>query len=122
MRQISPTSAAAKQQGAVWLVVSDTKKTTKIPFSKKQHLVFWLIKNNEWSLAWWLIPVISAQKGEIRRCAVQVYPKQKVSKTPSQPIKQGVVVPTCHPSHAGGINTRIEVQASQGPWNHSKNN
>jgi hypothetical protein len=38
----------------------------------------------------------------------------KVSKTPSQPINQSVVVHACDPSYAKGIGRRITVQAEPG--------
>jgi hypothetical protein len=38
--------------------------------------------------------------------------QQKDSKTPSQPIKLGVMAHACHPNYAGGINRWIVVQAS----------
>jgi hypothetical protein len=39
---------------------------------------------------------------------------KKFSKTPSQPIKLGVMVHVCNSSYAGGVNRRIVVQAGLG--------
>jgi hypothetical protein len=41
-------------------------------------------------------------------------PEQNVYKTPSQPIKLGLVVHTCYSSYTGSINRRIEVLADPG--------
>jgi hypothetical protein len=41
-------------------------------------------------------------------------PWQKFSKTPSQPIKLGVVVHAGHPRSAGSINRRMEVHIRLG--------
>jgi hypothetical protein len=39
---------------------------------------------------------------------------KKVNKTPSQPIKLGMVACSCHSSYEGGVNRRIMVQAGPG--------
>jgi hypothetical protein len=70
------------------------------------------------------MPVILATREvAVRRISVGGQPRQRVE-TPSQPIKAGLLVCTCHPSYMGSISRRISVQASWGinkrPY--SKNN
>jgi hypothetical protein len=45
----------------------------------------------------------------IERIEVQSQPRQKASEIPSH--KLGMVVYTCHPSYARGLNRRISIQA-----------
>jgi hypothetical protein len=48
------------------------------------------MKRQQQGLAQWLVPIILAtQEMEIRRIVTQGQPRQKVSETPSQPIKAG---------------------------------
>jgi hypothetical protein len=43
----------------------------------------------------------------IGRMAVPDQPRQKVSKTLSQPIKAGCIMCACHPIYTGRVNRRI---------------
>jgi hypothetical protein len=65
--------------------------------------------------AWWFTSVFSAtQQLEIgRRVMVGDQPRQKVSDTPSQQKKLGMVVCSCHPSYARGLSRRFMIQAGQ---------
>jgi hypothetical protein len=45
---------------------------------------------------------------------VQGQPGRKVPETPSQPIKAGVLVHSCHSRYAENLNRRIVVEASLG--------
>jgi hypothetical protein len=61
-------------------------------------------------LVWWLKTIIpAAQEAEIRRIMVPDQPGQKVSKTPSQQNKSGVVTHACHPAMWEAIGRRITV-------------
>jgi hypothetical protein len=62
--------------------------------------------------AWWLTSIIPATwKEEIRRIAIQGWPRQKVNETLISVYKLGMVVHACHSSYVGYVNRRISVQA-----------
>jgi hypothetical protein len=69
---------------------------------------FCTLESNEVNQARWLTPVILVtQEVKIRRIAVQGQAGQKVSKTPSQPIKLSGVGCDWQPSCEGSINRRV---------------
>jgi hypothetical protein len=53
--------------------------------------------------------ILTTKEDEIGRITVQGQPGQKVSKTPFQPTKLGMVAYTCNPSYIGSIGRRIKV-------------
>jgi hypothetical protein len=71
-----------------------------------------LVKNNYEDWAQCLIPVVSATgEAEIRRIVVQGHPRQKVSKTPSQPTSQLWWFTPVIPAMRETVGRRISVQA-----------
>jgi hypothetical protein len=54
------------------------------------------------------------RRQEVRRVEVVGQSGQKVSETPPQQTKLGMVVHTHHPSYVGGVNRRIMAEASPG--------
>jgi hypothetical protein len=56
------------------------------------------------------MPIIAAtREAKIRRTEFQGQPRGKISKTPSQQNKLGVMVHNYNHSYAGGIDRRIKV-------------
>jgi hypothetical protein len=58
-----------------------------------------------------VIPVVWVV--DIRRITVQGHPGQKVSKTPSQLIKLGMVLCTCLASYIGDLNKGLKSKLAQ---------
>jgi hypothetical protein len=50
---------------------------------------------------------------EMGKIMIQGQPRQKLSKTPSQPIKFGAMVHACHTRYMKGINRRLRSRSAQ---------